>query len=119
MNPVGSASINSHANRSTVSTQDNIAQEKTNASPLKMERNKVTLSPEGKALLSALQQIDHESEHVKVENKSVGEKVESFTHGALGMEHPTKLEEDEDGSYSAGQYLSAALTVGGIILALA
>lgn len=84
--------------------------------PLKVEQNKVTLSEEGKALLAALQQIEKDS---KVEDgKTVGDKVESFAHGALGMDHPDKIEEEEDGSYSAGQYLSAAATIGGILLAV-
>ncbi|NVD06258.1 hypothetical protein FCU94_04955 [Vibrio sp. JPW-9-11-11] len=86
-----------------------------NPAPLKVEQNKVTLSDEGKALLAALQEIDKES---KLPEKSVGDKVESFAHGALGMDHPDKIKEEEDGSYSAGQYLSAAATVGGILLAL-
>jgi hypothetical protein len=34
------------------------------------------------------------------------------------MDHPDKIKEEDDGSYSAGQYLSAAATVGGILLAL-
>ncbi|HHF0559679.1 TPA: hypothetical protein ACPHT1_003821 [Vibrio antiquarius] len=118
MNPVGSTSVNNYAKQSVSSKQTSIAQEEGNASPLKVEHNKVTLSTEGKALLAALQQIEHDSKRVEAEDKSVGEKVESFTHGALGMDHPDKIEEEEDGSYSAGQYLSAALTVGGIILAL-
>ncbi|MCS0447134.1 hypothetical protein [Vibrio diabolicus] len=118
MNPVGSTSVNSYAKQSVASKQTSIAQEEGNASPLKVEHNKVTLSTEGKALLAALQQIEHDSKRVEAEDKSVGEKVESFTRGALGMDHPDKIEEEEDGSYSAGQYLSAALTVGGIILAL-
>ncbi|MFW1287189.1 hypothetical protein ACEV8A_09730 [Vibrio parahaemolyticus] len=114
MNPVGSNPVNSYAKQPAV--EDN--QVDTVTAPLKVEQNKVTLSTEGKALLAALQQIDHESKKVEAENKTMGEKVESFTHGALGMDHPDKIEEEEDGSYSAGQYLSAALTVGGIILAL-
>lgn len=118
MNPVGSTSVNNYAKQSVASKQTSIAQEEGNDSPLKVEHNKVTLSTEGKALLAALQQIEHDSKRVEAEDKSVGEKVESFTHGALGMDHPDKIEEEEDGSYSAGQYLSAALTVGGIILAL-
>ncbi|UFN68779.1 hypothetical protein LN249_10770 [Vibrio alginolyticus] len=118
MNPVGSTSVNNYAKQSVASKQTSIAQEEGNASPLKVEHNKVTLSTEGKALLAALQQIENDSKRVEAEDKSVSEKVESFTHGALGMDHPDKIEEEEDGSYSAGQYLSAALTVGGIILAL-
>ncbi|MDN3609567.1 hypothetical protein ACODM8_03250 [Vibrio ostreicida] len=82
--------------------------------PLKVEQNKVTLSEEGKALLAALQEIDKEAK----EDKTVGDKVESFAHGALGIDQPDKIKEEEDGAYSAGQYLSAAATVGGILLAL-
>lgn len=88
------------------------------AAPLKVEQNKVTLSEEGKALLAALQEIDKESKVTEAGEKSVGSKVESFAHGALGMDHPDKIKEEDDGSYSAGQYLSAAATVGGILLAL-
>lgn len=87
------------------------------STPLKVEQNKVTLSDEGKALLAALQEIEKNSKAEEKADKSVGDKVESFAHGALGIDHPDKIEE-EDGSYSAGQYLSAAATVGGILLAL-
>lgn len=87
------------------------------STPLKVEQNKVTLSDEGKALLAALQEIEKDTKAAEKAEKSVGDKVESFAHGALGMDHPDKIEE-EDGSYSAGQYLSAAATVGGILLAL-
>ncbi|MDC0611535.1 hypothetical protein OAP63_12415 [Vibrio sp.] len=87
------------------------------SSLMKVEDNKVTLSDEGKALLEALKQIDKEGK-VETKDKTVGDKVESFTYGALGMEHPDKMKEDDDSSYSAGQYLSAAATVGTILLAL-
>tara|TARA_Y100001960_G_scaffold303980_1_gene356630 strand:+ start:2193 stop:2546 length:354 start_codon:yes stop_codon:yes gene_type:complete len=87
------------------------------STPLKVEQNKVTLSEEGKALLAALQEIEKDSVAEKGD-KSVGDKVESFAHGALGMDHPDKIKEEDDGSYSAGQYLSAAATVGGILLAI-
>lgn len=119
MNPVGSNTVNSYANLQSTATQANGMTEDVAASPLKIEQNKVTLSSEGKALLNALQEIEHESKKAEAENKTVGEKVESFTHGALGMGHPDKIDQEEDSSYSAGKYLSAALSVGGIILALA
>ncbi|MEZ8823379.1 hypothetical protein AB6E04_03400 [Vibrio amylolyticus] len=86
------------------------------AAPLKVEQNKVTLSEEGKALLAALKDI--EKEEIEAE-KTTTSKVESFAHGALGMDHPDKIKEESDGSYSAGQYLSAAATIGGILLMLA
>lgn len=119
MNPVGSNPAKTYANLQPTVSSTTKATEDINASPLKVEQNKVTLSPEGKALLTALQEIDHESKKSAAENKTVGEKVESFTHGALGIDRPDKIEEVEDSSYSAGQYLSAALSVGGILLALA
>ncbi|RYU70468.1 hypothetical protein ERW51_02850 [Aliivibrio finisterrensis] len=80
--------------------------------------NQVSLSSEGKALLYALQDIEKESQLNRDLNKDMGDDVESFAHGALGMDHPDKIEEENDSSYSAGQYLSAALTVGGVLLAL-
>ncbi|MDW6003598.1 hypothetical protein [Vibrio mangrovi] len=102
------------AKQATPATQS--AQNKANELT-KVEQNKVTLSAEGKALLAALQEIDKENK--AAEGKSVGDKVESFTYGALGMEHPEKLKEEDDSSYSAGQYLSAAATIGSILLAIA
>lgn len=117
MTPVGMSSA-------TVNTQQQIKPQIDSdkasavATSLKVEKNTVTLSNEGKALLAALQEIDKESTK-PTEDKTVGEKVEAFTHGALGMDSPEKIEEEQDSSYSAGQYLSAAVTVGGIILALA
>ena len=81
--------------------------------------NQVSLSSEGKALLYALQDIEKESQLNLNLDKDVSDDVESFAHGALGMDHPDKIEEENDSSYSAGQYLSAALTVGGVLLALA
>ncbi|GEM74438.1 hypothetical protein [Vibrio sagamiensis] len=90
----------------------------TNQSPIKVKQNQITLSTEGKALLNALQQIEHEDKTRKNEDKSVGDQVESFTHGALGIDHPDKIEQVEDDSYSAGQYTSAALSLGGILLAI-
>ena len=86
-------------------------------SALTVEKSSVTLSDEGKALLAALKEIDVESKKAE-KDESVSKSVESFAHGALGMDHPDEIEEIEDDSYSAGQYLSAALTVGGILLAV-
>jgi len=82
---------------------------------LKVESDKVTLSEEGKALLAALSQIDEEAKAAEAEKPS---KVESFTHGALGLDRPDELEEEEDSSYSAGQYLKGALSAGAILLAV-
>jgi hypothetical protein len=52
-------------------------------------------------------------------DKTMSDKVEAFTYGALGMEHPDKVKEKDDSFFSAGQYLSAAATVGSLLLLLA
>ncbi|MGR5235639.1 hypothetical protein [Vibrio alfacsensis] len=118
MNPVGSKSITTYARQPSHVDHAKGSEHTANTSSLKGEQNKVTLSSEGKALLAALQQIDHESNRVNADNDTMADKVESFAHGALGMDHPDTIKEEDDGSYSAGQYLSAALTVGGVLLAL-
>lgn len=117
MNPVGAGSMHHLPSPQAVKSQVP-AKPETAPAPLKVEQNKVTLSEEGKALLAALQEIEKEGKAAENKDKTVGDKVESFTYGALGMNHPDKVKEVEDTSYSAGQYLSAAATVGGIILAL-
>ncbi|MUK44966.1 hypothetical protein GNP79_07375 [Aliivibrio fischeri] len=86
---------------------------------LSVQRDTVSLSVEGKALLRALQEIEKDSKLKQSETEGVSDQVESFAHGALGINHPDAIEEEGDTSYSAGQYMSAALTVGGILLALA
>ncbi|USD37171.1 MULTISPECIES: hypothetical protein [Ferrimonas] len=47
------------------------------------------------------------------------DEVTSFTYGALGMDHPDVIEEIDDPTYTAGQYAKAALSIGGLLLALA
>ena len=75
------------------------------------------MDTEGKQLLAALQEVEKNG---KMPNgdKTVSDKVEAFTYGALGMEHPNKIKDEDDSSYSAGQYLSAAATVGSLLLLL-
>lgn len=117
MNPVGSNPISAYSATQRQAVTPSTISDAVPA-PLQLEQNKVTLSSEGKALLSALQQIDKESKKVAAENKTVGDKVEAFTYGALGMDHPDEIQKEADSSYSAGQYLSAAATVGGMLLIL-
>ncbi len=119
MNAVGAGSATSLHASQLVKPQQATSESEVNsqAKPLKAEADKVTLSKEGKALLSELTSIEKggkEADHPK----TMGEKVESFTYGALGMEHPDKIKEEDDASYSAGQYLSAAATVGSLLLLL-
>jgi len=41
--------------------------------------------------------------------------VKSFAYGALGMEHPEKVQESDDSSYTAGKFVSALGTIGTIL----
>jgi hypothetical protein len=45
--------------------------------------------------------------------------VKSFTYGTLGLERPDKPEEDTNGYYTAGRWLAAGITVGGLIALVA
>lgn len=83
-----------------------------------VETKQVVLSEEGRALLDTLAEVDKAEKLVKEESKTVGDKVESFAYGALGMDHPDDMEVTTDGSYSAGQYFKGALAVGAILLAI-
>ncbi|MCA2015489.1 hypothetical protein LDJ79_05145 [Vibrio tritonius] len=128
MNPVGAGSANLYSTqtvKSHTSTRPGNSTTATANTPLierKEGSDKVSLSSEGQALLKTLKQIDKTGtlENVNKE-KTIGDKVESFTYGALGLEKPeqkAEKEEEKDSSYSAGRYLSAAATIGGLILAI-
>lgn len=41
--------------------------------------------------------------------------VKSFAYGALGMDKPNEVKDNDDGAYTAGQVLKAIGTVGSII----
>ncbi|WP_413284823.1 hypothetical protein [Vibrio sp. MA40-2] len=117
MTPVG----NANASTVPVSQTKRMAAElqsldtKQPLTQVKAEQNTVTLSHEGKALLSALQQIDKESTPADEPKPS---SVESFAHGALGLNQPGESEEKQDSSYSAGQFVKGALSVGAVLLAV-
>ncbi|MFV0447574.1 MAG: hypothetical protein ACK5MF_03760 [Vibrio sp.] len=118
MTPVGVGSVSNLNAPQAAKTQALESTEPTSPAPLKVEQNKVTLSDEGKALLAALKEVEKNGK-IPEGDKTMTDKVESFTYGALGMEHPTKVKEEEDSSYSAGQYFSAAATIGSLLLLLA
>jgi hypothetical protein len=117
MTPVGNTNAPALQATQTKSapSQPQNAEGKEAFTPLKVEQNRVSLSEEGKSLLAALQQIDKEAKAAEGGKPTT---VESFTHGALGLDHPDKIEEVEDNSYTAGQYMKGALSVGAILLAL-
>ncbi|MGL4381637.1 MAG: hypothetical protein ACRCTB_11320 [Vibrio sp.] len=117
MNPVGAGTVPTRLPHPNLISQAPIKPDSA-AMPLSVESNRVTLSDEGRALLAALQELEQNGPTLASKDKTVGDKVESFTYGALGMDHPDNMKKVEDSSYSAGQYLSAAATIGGIVLAL-
>ncbi|WOT04565.1 hypothetical protein [Shewanella youngdeokensis] len=60
---------------------------------------------------AAKQKLAAEQEEVAVDEAD----LKSFAFGALGLDHPEKVEEKEDTSYTAGQYVKAAATIGSMI----
>ncbi len=98
MTPVGmnsSAALN-HSSAVNTNTKPTSAEEtKEAAHVLKANEDKVTLSPEGKALLAALSDIDNES---KADEKPT--EVKSFAYGALGLDNPEKAAGEKDNSTS-------------------
>ncbi|MGV2986861.1 hypothetical protein ACE1OE_04380 [Vibrio sp. E150_011] len=62
--------------------------------------------------------LEEDNKSSKDKEETMGSTMQSFAHGALGMDHPDDLEEQKDESYSAGQYVSAAVTVGALLLAI-
>jgi len=80
------------------------------------EDKQMGLTDEGRALLAALTDIEA-SEKIHV-NEDISDQVTSFTYGAFGMEHPDQVKDIEDTSYSAGQYLKGALSIGAMLLAI-
>lgn len=75
---------------------------------LPVETQQVILSDEAKALSAATQS----------DEQQIGEKIESFTRGALGMQQNHQQLAERDNSYSAGQYLKGALAIGAMVLAV-
>ncbi|MCL1137589.1 hypothetical protein [Shewanella pneumatophori] len=74
-------------------------------------------APVAPALADNAQDTDKAAEPAKAEKAADedGGDIESFVFGALGLDHPEEIDENGDPSYSAGQYVKAAATVGGMI----
>jgi hypothetical protein len=84
---------------------------------LQVESSKVTISDEGKLLISFSVAMDEEAKTAKLDDPDKPSSVSSFAHGALGLDNPEKeAEEEKDTSYTAGQYLKGALTIGSMLL---
>ncbi|SDI43577.1 hypothetical protein SAMN04488540_101396 [Ferrimonas sediminum] len=73
----------------------------------------------GAAKLNATEAPSATTTPAPADKNSNMDEVTSFTYGALGMDHPDVIEEIDDPTYTAGQYAKAALSIGGLLLALA
>ena len=71
------------------------------------------ITEQGSAKSSSSTATGSTADGVKAEEE--GGDLESFVFGALGLDHPEEIDENGDPSYSAGQYVKAAATVGGMI----
>lgn len=109
--------------------QSNNYQSQELSKSLPIEKTQVNISDEGRALSNAISKSTNEevlttrvsekkdaSTAKKTEDQS---EVTSFALGALGIDNPETIEKEEKNtSYTAGQYLKGALTVGTILLAI-
>ncbi|MFK4446973.1 hypothetical protein ABH944_007268 [Caballeronia udeis] len=68
----------------------------------------VTISPEGAAMASQ----DASSDGGSASNVSA---VKSLAYGTLGLERPDLPQQDHNEFYTAGRWIAAGLTIGGII----
>ncbi|QIE26238.1 hypothetical protein SBC1_44890 (plasmid) [Caballeronia sp. SBC1] len=68
----------------------------------------VTISPEGTAMASQ----DASSDEGSASNVSA---VKSLAYGTLGLERPDQPQQNRNEFYTAGRWIAAGLTVGGII----
>lgn len=62
-------------------------------------------------------EIDKGNTHktARAEGNTPASSVEAFTYGALGMDHPDEVKNNEDDAYTAGQVLSALGTIGAVL----
>ena len=99
------------AQTNTVAATDNTkhALSASNSSQTSVAESSVTLSDAAKAKLAQEQPVSATTEAEQ------GTDLKSFTFGALGLDHPDTVEQKEDSSYTVGQYVKAAATIGGMI----
>ena len=80
----------------------------TNPADVATQDSAVTISPEGAAMASQGASSDQGS----ASNVSA---VKSLAYGTLGLERPDQPQQDRNEFYTAGRWIAAGLTVGGII----
>jgi hypothetical protein len=84
------------------------ATQATNPADLATQDSAVTISPEGTAMASQ----DASSDEGSASNVSA---VKSLAYGTLGLERPDQPQQDRNEFYTAGRWIAAGLTIGGII----
>ena len=84
----------------------------TKAADATTQNSAVSISPEGAALASQ----DAGSGEGAASNVSA---VKSLAYGTLGLERPDQPQENRNEFYTAGRWIAAGLTIGGIISLLA
>ncbi|PTB21385.1 hypothetical protein C9I57_06920 [Trinickia symbiotica] len=82
----------------------------------------VSISAEGAAAAARDGAATSDSTHATTPDASAqpdASPVKSFTYGTLGLERPDKPEEETNGYYTAGRWLAAGITLGGLIALVA
>ncbi|ACA85024.1 hypothetical protein [Shewanella woodyi] len=82
---------------------------------VKLSPAALSLSEREQKLANNTQNSTQVSTQVEAKEDEASGGVKSFAYGALGMDHPDKVDQAEDDSYTAGQFLKAAATVGSVI----
>lgn len=98
----------SHLMSSQTQTQEAVSPNLPNTASTLVEISPAAIS------LSKEAQVKSPLTSEKADSEAAGG-VKSFAYGALGMDHPDKVDTKEDDSYTAGQFLKAAATVGSVI----
>ena len=109
------ASLHASAAVSVKTEEGNQAADKTSIG--KAAQTAVSISEEAKRQQAAEAGTQATKADGTTETEAAG-MAESFTYGALGMDHPDEVKSNTDDFYTAGQVLSAIGTVGTLLLAV-
>lgn len=101
-------SVSNDSVDATQTTQTTQTTQATKPADVASQDSAVTISPEGAAMASQDASTDEGS-------ASSVSAVKSFAYGTLGLERPDQPQQDRNEFYTAGRWIAAGLTVGGII----
>lgn len=113
------------ATNSAPAVDDSATQSNSNSSGASSQDNAVNISADGAALAAQAGQSSVTADTTQdgtTSDPSGGggldsdaSAVKSFTYGSLGLERPDQPESDGNPFYTAGRWLAAAVTVGGLV----